>query len=81
MSAVGERGGRARSTATAWPPSCRGEPFGGGQRAAGDGDLADALRPQVHAGELGHLAGAEDQDAQAGQVAEDLAAPAQSPRS
>ena len=31
-----------------------------------------ALRAQVDAGELGHLAGAEDEDAQAGEVAEDL---------
>ena len=33
---------------------------------------AHALRAQVDARELGHLAGAEDEDAQAGEVTEDL---------
>ena len=42
------------------------------QRPAGDGDLLHALRAQVDARELGHLAGAEDEDAQAGEVPEDL---------
>ena len=42
------------------------------QRPAGDRDLLHALRAQVDAGELGHLAGAEDEDAQAGEVPEDL---------
>ena len=35
-------------------------------------DLLDALRPQVDARQLGHLAGAEDEDAQPGEVPEDL---------
>jgi hypothetical protein len=42
------------------------------QRPARDGDLLDLLRPQVDAGQLRHLAGAEDDDAQSGEIAEDL---------
>src|SRR4029078_4335754 len=39
--------------------------------AAGDGQLLHALRLQVLAGELGHLPGAEDQDVEPLEVAED----------
>ena len=37
-----------------------------------DRDLPDTLRPQVDAGELGHFAGAEDEDVQARQVTKNL---------
>ena len=44
----------------------------GRERAARDRDLADVLRLQVHAGQLGHLARAEDQRRSARELAEDL---------
>ena len=46
--------------------------FGGRERATRDGDLVDALRAQVDAGELGHLAGTEDEHVPPGEITEDL---------
>ena len=69
---AGARAGRSSDHGTARPSSCRASASAVARVRLAIVIWLDALRAQVHAGELGHLPGAEDEHVEAGKLAEDL---------